>query len=1158
MEPSGSGRSGRGEVSWRGWDSVAEGETGLADALASSEGASLGPVRVFVSYAHDDAEHEDRVREFWVFLREHGIDARLDKPAAQRRQDWPLWMLRQVRAATFVLLVASPAYRQRAEGEAPAGAGLGVQWEAALIREEVYADREAALNRFLPVVLPGCAQEDIPVWLGRATATHYAVSDYTVPGAESLLRLLTAQPYETEPPLGTPPVLAPRGAADPAERPGLRTELLIHATGDGAGLVVDVALAGTPLCHRESTLPHELRTVWESLRAGPLVAADRMLSAGRHLAEAVFDERSQHLVADVVDRLPPGDWVDVVWAGDGPALGLPVELLRLTTAAGEDLGPLALRAGVTVLRRVPDAPRIEPIPAPGPVKILAAVAAPDESLTENKPLDTEAEMQAVLDAVTDVAGDPRAQVQILEVASVQQIVAALRADAYHVLHLSAHGSRDSLELEDEDGRPVSVGTTDLIEALRDAGRPVPLIVLSSCSGGASGAEALGAGLVRRGAGRVLAMQARVTDRYATALAGSFYRELVEDPAQPVRQALTRARRDAEHRLSATRRDSEAPLPEYGVPTLLTGHADAALLDPAAPPQPLTRATAVPARTSVRELAVGALIGRRAQLRAATAVLRRTPAARDRWGAAAGVQLVGVGGIGKTAVAGRVTARLRADGWAVAVHDGRWDPTALISATADALAPIPALTDVAAYLRDPAVNDVGKLDLVRRVLATQRLLLVFDDFEQNLSRPGGETFLDPTVEEAITALCDSAEAGAVLVTCRYPLPGPQDLLVEIPVPPLSPSELARLFLRLPALRDLDPEDRRLLHRTVGGHPRLIEFVDALLRGGRANLKQVQVKLRDLARREGLDVTRPRPLGQAVDQAMLLGSADILLDELLHLLTPRQRALLDQTAVSRAPMRLDDLAHTLADDPPATAGLGDLELSDLEADVDRLVDLTLLSTDPGLGMHPWTAELLEQRATSLTDQHERALTMRMRRFSEGIAGYLDLLDVPRHLAALGRYDDLASVAEQATQVLPGTLAVAAFLADVRPLIPPTERAWILVADLELQTFLSAGDLSSAARLADTIHQQVENRATADPTNTAWQRDLSISHNKLGDLAVTAGDLAEGKRHYQADLAIAERLAAMDPSNAQWQRDLSISRQRLADLSNHQGEETAVQGD
>ena len=44
----------------------------------------------------------------------------------------------------------------------------------------------------------------------------------------------------------------------------------------------------------------------------------------------------------------------------------------------------------------------------------------------------------------------------------------------------------------------------------------------------------------------------------------------------------------------------------------------------------------------------------------------------------------------------------------------------------------------------------------------------------------------------------------------------------------------MFLRLPALADLDVEDRRLLMRTIGGHPRLIEFTDALLRGGRSSL------------------------------------------------------------------------------------------------------------------------------------------------------------------------------------------------------------------------------------------------------------------------------------------------------------------------------------
>ena len=80
---------------------------------------------VFISYAHDSDEHEEAVRDLWILLRSCGVDAKLDKPAAERRQDWPLWMLRQVRDARYVLVVASPAYRRRAEGDAAADEGRG-------------------------------------------------------------------------------------------------------------------------------------------------------------------------------------------------------------------------------------------------------------------------------------------------------------------------------------------------------------------------------------------------------------------------------------------------------------------------------------------------------------------------------------------------------------------------------------------------------------------------------------------------------------------------------------------------------------------------------------------------------------------------------------------------------------------------------------------------------------------------------------------------------------------------------------------------------------------------------------------------------------------------------------------------------------------------
>ena len=219
-----------------------------------------------------------------------------------------------------------------------------------------------------------------------------------------------------------------------------------------------------------------------------------------------------------------------------------------------------------------------------------------------------------------------------------------------------------------------------------------------------------------------------------------------------------------------------------------------------------------------------------------------------------------------------------------------------------------------------------------------------------------------------------------------------------------------------------------------------------------------------------------MAQAVDQAMILGSADILLTELLALLTPRQAAVLAQVAVCRAPMTLDDLAFTFSPGPgPAgtgrrrgqPAGPGGAAGGHRPAGRPHLA-----RTGPGHRDAPVDrrAGHPPRRRVTRSALHERALAMRLRRFEQHRGSYDDLLDIPRHLAALHRYDDIAGIAGQAARMLPGTLATVAYLAEVRPLIPPAERAWILVADLEVQALLSAGNLPAATRQLEAIHQQV----------------------------------------------------------------------------------------
>ncbi|MGH3928300.1 MAG: hypothetical protein ACRDTT_36475, partial [Pseudonocardiaceae bacterium] len=70
--------------------------------------------------------------------------------------------------------------------------------------------------------------------------------------------------------------------------------------------------------------------------------------------------------------------------------------------------------------------------------------------------------------------------------------------------------------------------------------------------------------------------------------------------------------------------------------------------------------------------------------------------------------------------------------------------------------------------------------------------------------------------------------------------------------------------------------------------------------------------------------------------------------------------------------------------------------------------------------------------------------------------------------------------------------------------------------------------------------------EPGNTTYRRDLSISYNKLADLALAAGRSVDAEALYRQALQVAEELTELEPGNTTYRRDLSISYERLADLA------------
>ena len=100
------------------------------------------------------------------------------------------------------------------------------------------------------------------------------------------------------------------------------------------------------------------------------------------------------------------------------------------------------------------------------------------------------------------------------------------------------------------------------------------------------------------------------------------------------------------------------------------------------------------------------------------------------------------------------------------------------------------------------------------------------------------------------------------------------------------------------------------------------------------------------------------------------------------------------------------------------------------------------------------------------------------------------------------------------------------------------------------MAQGNLAEALKAYQDSLAIADRLAKADPGNAGWQRDLSVSYDKVGDVLVAQGNLAEALKSYQDSLAISERLAKADPGNAGWQRDLSVSYDKVGDVLVAQG--------
>jgi len=106
---------------------------------------------------------------------------------------------------------------------------------------------------------------------------------------------------------------------------------------------------------------------------------------------------------------------------------------------------------------------------------------------------------------------------------------------------------------------------------------------------------------------------------------------------------------------------------------------------------------------------------------------------------------------------------------------------------------------------------------------------------------------------------------------------------------------------------------------------------------------------------------------------------------------------------------------------------------------------------------------------------------------------------------------------------------------------------IGDLHLRL----GDLSAAMRSFRRGGARAESRLRGSADDADAQRDISVSHDRIGNVLVAQGDGPGALAAYRTALAIREALTIRDPANTQWQRDLSVSHTKIGEVLVAQGD-------
>ena len=171
----------------------------FGEATRTSPAAS--PIRVFVSYSRSSESHVAWVKTLATFLRQNGIEARLDAWHLRAGMDMVQWMSNELDLADRVLLVCDELYSQKSDRRHG-----GVGWEVRIVQGDLFTTQADNPDKYVPIVVTSDLNAGTPSFLKAVLAIHWRRDHPEEDQArrDDVLRTLF-RVSEEPPPVGRPP-----------------------------------------------------------------------------------------------------------------------------------------------------------------------------------------------------------------------------------------------------------------------------------------------------------------------------------------------------------------------------------------------------------------------------------------------------------------------------------------------------------------------------------------------------------------------------------------------------------------------------------------------------------------------------------------------------------------------------------------------------------------------------------------------------------------------------------------------------------------------------------------------------------------------------------------------------------------------------------------